>query len=112
MQPNTMSLKNEGRPLFLFYLILFKIHNLQRGSFPGTGIGFRPSLASGPVPVLIVFYPPYVSCQVSLAPNCALWIVKMRRLPCCLPWVVGLRIVCDVFAIYMIDKQSFQNAMT
>ena len=23
MQPNTMSLKKEGRPLFLFYLILF-----------------------------------------------------------------------------------------
>ena len=58
MQPNTMSLKKEGRPLFLFYLILFKIHNLQRDSFPGTGIGFRPSLASGPVPVLIVFYSP------------------------------------------------------
>ena len=58
MQPSTMSLKKEGRPLFLFYLILFKIHNLQRDSFPGTGIGFRPSLASGPVPVLIVFYSP------------------------------------------------------
>ena len=42
----------------------------------------------------------------------ALWIVKLRRLPCCLPWVVGLSIVCDVFAIYMIDKQLFQNAMT
>ena len=41
MQPNTMSLKKEGRPLFLFYLILFKIHNLQRDSFPGTGIGLR-----------------------------------------------------------------------
>ena len=42
----------------------------------------------------------------------ALWIVKLRRLPCCLPWVVGLSIVCDVFAIYMIDKQLFQNSMT
>ena len=88
MQPSTMSLKKEGRPLFLFYLILFKIHNLQRDSFPGTGIGFRPSLASGPVPVLIAFYPPFVSCQVSLAPNCAHWIVKMRRRSCCLPWVL------------------------
>ena len=63
-------------------------------------------------PCSLYSIPPYLLCQVSLAPNCALWIVKMRRLPCCLPWVVGLSIVCDVFAIYMIDKQLFQNAMT
>ena len=63
-------------------------------------------------PCWLYSIPPYLLCQVSLAPNCALWIVKMRRLPCCLLWVVGLSIVCDVFAIYMIDKQLFQNAMT
>ena len=58
------------------------------GSRPYYYLGFRPSLASGPVPVLIAFYPPFVSCQVSLAPNCAHWIVKMRRQSCCLPWVL------------------------
>ena len=39
-------------------------------------------------------------------------IVKMRRLPCCLSRVVGLRKIYNVFAIPWIAKQLFQNAMT
>ena len=39
-------------------------------------------------------------------------IVKMRRLPCCLSRVVGLRKIYNVFVIPWIAKQLFQNAMT
>ena len=39
-------------------------------------------------------------------------IVKIRRLPCCLSRVVGLRKIYNVFAIPWIAKQLFQNAMT
>ena len=63
-------------------------------------------LQSHPHPMLIAFYSSL--CVVSSFSHPQLCPLNCKHMS----WMVGLRIICDVFAIYWIDKQLFQNAMT